>query len=131
MYRQALQINVYAAAAAAAAAESLQSCPTLSDPMDCSPPGSSVPGILQARVLEWVAMPSSRGSSQPRDQTLTSSASAGTFPPLAPPRAKLPNGDQGSPVKRRDSVRIRKDPDNSFLEPKPLDGEGKYPPGLL
>ena len=36
-------------------------------PMDCSPPGSSVPGILQARILEWVAMPFSRGSSQPRD----------------------------------------------------------------
>ena len=44
-------------------------CLTLCDPMDCSPPGSSVHGILQARVLEWVAMPSSRGSSQPRDQT--------------------------------------------------------------
>ena len=37
---------------AAAAAKSLQSCPTLCDPMDCSPPGSSVPGMLQARVLE-------------------------------------------------------------------------------
>ena len=47
----------------------LQSCPTLSDPMYCSPPGSSVHGILQARMLEWAAMPSSRGSSQPRDQT--------------------------------------------------------------
>ena len=45
--------------------KSLQSCPTLSDPMDCSPPGSSVPGILQARRVEWVAT-SSRGSSQPR-----------------------------------------------------------------
>ena len=44
-----------------------QSCLTLCDPMDCSPPGSSVHGILQARTLEWVAMPSSRGSSQPRD----------------------------------------------------------------
>ena len=44
------------AAAAAAAAESLQSCPTLCDPMDCSPPGSPVPGILQARTLEWVAI---------------------------------------------------------------------------
>ena len=44
------------AAAAAAAAESLQSCPTLCDPIDGSPPGSSVPGILQARVLEWVAI---------------------------------------------------------------------------
>ena len=51
------------------AAKSLQSCPTLCDPMDCSPPGSSVHGILQARILEWVAMPSSRGSSQPRDWT--------------------------------------------------------------
>ena len=40
----------------AAAAESLQSCPTLCDPIDGSPPGSSVPGILQARVLEWVAI---------------------------------------------------------------------------
>ena len=40
-------------AAAAAAAKSLQLCPTLRDPMDCSPPGSSVHGILQARVLEW------------------------------------------------------------------------------
>ena len=47
----------------------VQSCPTLSDPMDCSSPGSSVHGILQARVLEWGAMPSPRGSSQPRDQT--------------------------------------------------------------
>ena len=40
--------------AAAAAAMSLQSCPTLCDPLDCSPPGSPVPGILQARTLEWV-----------------------------------------------------------------------------
>ena len=44
------------AAAAAAAAKSLQSCPTLCDPIDGSPPGSSVPGIFQARVLEWVAI---------------------------------------------------------------------------
>ena len=40
-----------------------QLCLTLCDTMDCSPPGSSVHGILQARILEWVAMPSSRGSS--------------------------------------------------------------------
>ena len=44
-----------------------QSCPTLCNPMDCRLPGSSVHGILQARIPEWVAMPSSRGSSQPRD----------------------------------------------------------------
>ena len=50
-------------------AKSLQSCPTLCHPMDCGPPGSSVHWILQTRILEWVAMPSSRGSSWPRDQT--------------------------------------------------------------
>ena len=49
-----------------------QLCLTLCDPMDCSPPGSSVPGILQPRVLEWVAMPFSRGSSQPKDRTQVS-----------------------------------------------------------
>ena len=49
-----------------------QSCPTLCDPMDCCPPGSSVHGILQVRVLEWVVISFSRGSSQPRDQTWVS-----------------------------------------------------------
>ena len=42
-----------------------QLCPTLFDPMDCGPPGFSVHGILQARILEWVTIPISRGSSQP------------------------------------------------------------------
>ena len=45
----------------------LQLCPILCDPMDCSPPGSSFCGISQARILEWVAIPLSRGSSQSRD----------------------------------------------------------------
>ena len=58
--------------AAAAAAKSLQSCLTLCDPMDGSPPGSPVPGILQARTLEWVAISFSKGFSQPRDQTQVS-----------------------------------------------------------
>ena len=53
-----------------------QSCPTLCNPMDCSPPGFSVHGILQARILEWVALPSSGGSSKPRDPTHVSSVSA-------------------------------------------------------
>ena len=48
-------------AAAATAAKSLQLCPTLCDSMDCSPPGSSVHGIFQARVLEWVAIAFSEG----------------------------------------------------------------------
>ena len=50
-------------------AKSLQSCPTLCDPMNHSPPGSSVHGILQARTLVWVAIPFFRGSSRPRDRT--------------------------------------------------------------
>ena len=50
-------------------AQLLQLCPTLCDPMNCNLPGSSVHGILQATILEWVAMSCSRGSSQPRDGT--------------------------------------------------------------
>ena len=62
-------------------AKSLQSCSTLCNPMDYSPPSSSVHGILQARILEWVALLSSRGSSQPRDEpgSLISPALAGGF----------------------------------------------------
>ena len=52
-----LLFNMLSAAAAAAAAKSLQSCLTLCDPIDGSPPGSPIPGILQARTLEWVAIP--------------------------------------------------------------------------
>ena len=50
-------------------AKSLQSCPTLCNPMECSLPGSAVHRIIQARILEWVVVPISRGSSQPRYQT--------------------------------------------------------------
>ena len=57
---------------AAAAAKSLQSYPTLCDPIDGSPPGSPFCGILQARILEWVAVPFSKGSPHPRDQTQVS-----------------------------------------------------------
>ena len=53
-------------------AKLLQSCPTLCDPLDCSPPGSSFHEILQARILQWVAMPSSRGSCRPKDWTCIS-----------------------------------------------------------
>ena len=56
-----------------------QSCSTLCNPMDCSLPGSSVCGILQARILEWVAIPFSRASSQPRDQTQLSCIAGGFF----------------------------------------------------
>ena len=56
-----------------------QSCPTLCDPIDCSSPEASVHGILQARTLEWVAIPFSRESSQPRGQTQISCIAGGFF----------------------------------------------------
>ena len=67
--------------------KSLQLCPTLCNPMDCSSPGSSVHGVLQARTLEWAAMPSSRGSSWPRDRTCMFyiiCIGSGFFPTSAP-----------------------------------------------
>ena len=76
-------------------AKLLQSCPILCDSVDCSPPGSPVHGILQARVLEWVAVPSSRGSSQPRDGTqrsLTSPALTVRFFTTSPTRAAHGSG---------------------------------------
>ena len=68
MWRMALLVYVYMYVRS----KPLQSCPTPCDAMHCSPPGSSVHGILQARILEWVAMPSSRGSSWPRDRSCIS-----------------------------------------------------------
>ena len=59
LYIEWIKTTVHHAAAAAAAAKSLQSCPTLCDPIDSSPPGPTVPGIFQARTLEWVAISSS------------------------------------------------------------------------
>ena len=59
--------------------QSFKSCPTLCNPMDYSPPGSSVHEILQARILEWVAIFFSRGSCQPRDQTRVSCIAGGFF----------------------------------------------------
>ena len=67
----------------------VQSCLTLSHPVDCSLRGPSLHGILQARILEWVAFPSSSGSSQPRDQIHISCIAGGFFTiwdPLPPPR---------------------------------------------
>ena len=66
-----------------------QSCPTLCDPMDCSPPGSSVQEIFQARTLEWVAISFSRGSSQPRDWTQVSYTAGRFFTDWAPREAHV------------------------------------------
>ena len=91
--------------------EVTQSCPTPSDPMDCSPPGSSVRGIfqarvvewaaialvhgiLQARILEWVAFPFSRGSSQPRIKPRSSALQVDSLP--AKPQGKPKNTGVGS-----------------------------------
>ena len=68
------------------------SCLALCDPMDRSPPGSSVHGILQARILEWVGIPFSRGSSQPSDRTCVSSllhCQTGSLPLSATWEARL------------------------------------------
>ena len=69
--------------------QSLQSCPTLCNPVDFSPPGSSVHGILQARILEWVAMPSSRGSSRPRGPTRVSCIAGGFFIAMPPEKPHM------------------------------------------
>ena len=72
-------------------AKPLQSCTNLCHTGDCGPPGSSVHGILQARILEWVAVSSSRGSSPPRDQTYVSHLlhrQEGSLPPA--PTGKHP-----------------------------------------
>ena len=68
-----------------------QLCLTFCDPKDCSPPCSSVHGILQERILEWVAMPSSRGSSQPRNRTRISSMAGASFAtePLGKPLTQV------------------------------------------
>ena len=65
--------------------EVAQLCPTLCNPMDCSLQGSSFHGIFQARVLEWVAISFSRGSSQPRDQTQVSRIIGRCFIPFELP----------------------------------------------
>ena len=65
-----------------------QSCPTVYDPVDCSLPGSSVHGILQARILEWGAIPFSKGSSWPMDQTWVSCTTGRFFTVWAPREPK-------------------------------------------
>ena len=87
-----------------------QSCLSLCDPMDCSPPGSSVHGILQARRLEQVAMPSSRGFSQPRDQTQVSRVSGGFFSMWATREAQ--EYWSGQPIPSPE------DPPNPGIEPR-------------
>ena len=67
---------------------SAQSCQTICDPMDCSPPGSSVHGILQARILEWVAMPSSRDLPNPGVKPRSPTLQADSLPSEPPGKSK-------------------------------------------
>ena len=76
LYTQPLQSPAQTPNKRCVCAPYLQSCLTLCDPMNCSPPSSSVHGILQARILEWVAMPFSMGLSWLRDGTWVSSISS-------------------------------------------------------
>ena len=75
--------------------EVAQSCPTLCDPVDCSLPGSSIHGIFQARVLEWVAISFSRGSSQPRDQSRVFCIAGRRFTVLATRASATPGEFRG------------------------------------
>ena len=76
----------------------IQPCLTHCNPMDCSPPGSSVHGILQARVLAWVTMPSSRESSQPRDWTQASHTAGRFFTIWATREALITPYSPGNPA---------------------------------
>ena len=69
--------------------EVVELCQTLCNPMDCSLPGSSVHGIFQARILAWVAISFSRGSSQPRDQIRSSALRADALPSETPGKPNL------------------------------------------
>ena len=88
-------------------AKLLQLCLTLGHPMDCGPPGCSVCWILQARILERLAMPSLRWSSQPRGQTLLSPALEGRFFTTTPHGAEVPQWRTGKPSAEK-GLRIRK-----------------------
>ena len=79
---------LHACGAAAEGDTCFPKCPTLCDPTDCSPPGSSLHGFLQARILEWVAIPFSRGSSWPRDGTRVSHMQGDSLPSEPPRKPK-------------------------------------------
>ena len=77
--REKMETQTYRAWQMKVCALVAQSCPTLCDPTDCGPPGCSVRWILQARILEWVAIPFSRGSFRPRDRTEVSRTAGRLF----------------------------------------------------
>ena len=95
-------------------AKLLQLCTTLRDPMDCSPPGCSVHGILQARILEWIVISFAMRSSQPRDQTCVSWGSyiAGeliTTEPPGKPKSKADNCKCDKVIFQRQKISLKKE----------------------
>ena len=103
-------------------AKSLQSCQALCNPMNCSPPGSSVHRILQARRLEWGAIPFSRGSSQPRNQTLISLCvlhwQAGSLPLAPPGKPHTSPVGQGTPLKAYEQGDLQAQCEDNYEEIK-------------
>ena len=85
--------------------EVVQSCPTLWEPMECSLPGFSVHEVFQARILKWVAFSFSRGSSQPRDQTLVSHIAGRCFTGLSHQGALNINRLESNGTKISDKIR--------------------------
>ena len=81
--------------------EVTQSCPTLCDPVDCSPPRSSVHGIFQARILEWGAISFSRGSSRPRDRTQVSHVAGRCFNLWATREAHIKCLERANPQRQK------------------------------
>ena len=100
-------------------AKSLQSCPTLCDPVDCSLTGSSVHVILQARILAWLAMPSCRESSQSRNQTqipYISCTSKHVFYHRVPPRKLLQQSAQQILFRPYENSQLKSSRKNSLSE---------------
>ena len=96
-----------------------QSCATLCDSMDYGQSGSSVHGILQARILRWVVIPFSRASSQPRDQTRSHALQADSLPPESPDSVLLKRSSKGFPGRTQTQTTVTSpcfwDPNNVSL----------------
>ena len=88
-------------------AQTLPSWSPFCDPTDCTPPGPSAHGILQARTLEWAAMPSSRGSSQPRDRTHLSCIAGGFFSASPPGKPKVQRKESKNKLRRKENVCLK------------------------
>ena len=105
-----------------------QPCSTLCNPMDFSPPGSSVHGILQARILEWIAIPFSRGSSRPRDRTWSPTLQAYSLP--SEPSGKLKVKEGWAPKNWCFQIVVLENTLESpldFKEIKPVNPKGNQP----